>query len=322
MDRRFVSWGIFFIVLGAVPILVRQGVIEPDVARRALSLWPLFLVAIGLGLLFRGTRGDWLGGLMAATIAGVMAGGVLASGTTITGGICSDGPVAQTSGVWSGNLADDRELNVHMPCGDLKVVTAAGSGWAVEAKADDPRRPEIREDRSGVTITASDGPGPFFDAIASRASWTVTVPADPTIDLSVSVDAGGAEVDLSGAHLAELVVSVNAGSLQIDAARIASLGTFLLEVNAGDARIALPPRNVRGRFEANAGSLSFCVPAGLAVQITLEQDIATGNNFEERGLARSGDRWTRAGVDPAGPTIELNVAANASSVTLDPEEGC
>lgn len=80
VDRGFVGWGVFCVVAGAVPLLVNQGLIDARVARDALSLWPLFIVAVGLGLLLRDTPIDWLGGLVAVTTAGAIAGSVLVWG--------------------------------------------------------------------------------------------------------------------------------------------------------------------------------------------------------------------------------------------------
>ena len=74
LDRRFLNWGIFFIVLGGIPLLVQQGLIDRDLAARAWQLWPLLIIAAGVGLLLRRTSLEFLGGLVVAAAAGNRAG--------------------------------------------------------------------------------------------------------------------------------------------------------------------------------------------------------------------------------------------------------
>jgi hypothetical protein len=80
VDRRLLNWGLFFILLGAIPIAVQQGLIPESAVARAWTLWPLLLVAAGIGLLLRRTRLEFVGGLISAATLGVIGGGLLASG--------------------------------------------------------------------------------------------------------------------------------------------------------------------------------------------------------------------------------------------------
>jgi hypothetical protein len=80
LDRRLLGWGMFFIVAGAVPLLTRAGVLDPQIVGRWPTIWPLLLIAWGLGLLLRRTPLEWLGGGMSAILFGLMAGGAIASG--------------------------------------------------------------------------------------------------------------------------------------------------------------------------------------------------------------------------------------------------
>ncbi|MFL5680245.1 MAG: LiaF transmembrane domain-containing protein, partial [Chloroflexota bacterium] len=89
IDRRLLGWGVFLVLLGGIPLAVRQGLLSAESVARAWTLWPLLLVAIGLGLMLRSTRFQALGTLLTAAIAGVIAGGLLASGF-IPFGTCGD----------------------------------------------------------------------------------------------------------------------------------------------------------------------------------------------------------------------------------------
>lgn len=64
LDRRLLGWGLFFILVGAIPLATRAGLIDPELVSRWPSLWPLLLVAWGLGLLLRRTPVEWIGGAL------------------------------------------------------------------------------------------------------------------------------------------------------------------------------------------------------------------------------------------------------------------
>src|ERR1043165_5562824 len=87
--RGFLGWGVFLILAGAVPLLVRSGVLTDEQVANLWTLWPLILVGIGVGLLLSRTRYGFVGGLIVAATFGLMIGGVLSSGvSTISTGGC------------------------------------------------------------------------------------------------------------------------------------------------------------------------------------------------------------------------------------------
>ena len=50
IDRRLLGWGIFLVILGAIPLAVNQGWLARETLGRAWQLWPLILVGIGIRL--------------------------------------------------------------------------------------------------------------------------------------------------------------------------------------------------------------------------------------------------------------------------------
>src|SRR3989304_771124 len=80
IDRRLLGWGAFFVIAGAIPLLVRADLLQRDVLGNWPSLWPLLLIGGGLGLLLRGTPLHVLGGTVSGLTAGVMVGGLPTSG--------------------------------------------------------------------------------------------------------------------------------------------------------------------------------------------------------------------------------------------------
>ena len=80
VHRGLLGWGVFFIVLGAVPLAVRAGVLDASSVAGAWQLWPLLLVGVGVGLVLARTSAALIGPLIVAVTAGLMAGGLLVTG--------------------------------------------------------------------------------------------------------------------------------------------------------------------------------------------------------------------------------------------------
>ena len=187
IDRRLLGWGLFFIVLGAVPLAVQAGVVDADVAARWPSLWPFLLVGWGLGLLLRRTPVDWLGGGIAAVTLGLMAGGALAAGFGNVPGMtgCNTNSAGTAFAKQSGASEGSGQLNIEFNCGSLAVGTVDGSGWSLEGDqptaAPHPSRPRARPSSSRRRAARS-------STRADRPAGNVSVPKTPELGLGVTHD--------------------------------------------------------------------------------------------------------------------------------------
>ena len=112
------------------------------------------------------------------------------------------------------------------------------------------------------------------------------------------MNAADSRIDATDADIAALNVQANAARSRITA--------------GGDGTIII---------EANASSVELCVPASATLTVTVQDGFALVTNLDDApGLTKSGTTWHRAGT--GGPTILVQVDGNASTFTLDPEEGC
>ena len=95
IDRRLLGWGLFLIIVGAIPLLVRGNYLDADLIQDWPSLWPLLLIGWGLGLVLRRTPGELLGSAISVAVLGVMVGGLIATGFGgfPSFGACGDGAV-------------------------------------------------------------------------------------------------------------------------------------------------------------------------------------------------------------------------------------
>lgn len=321
VNRGLLGWGVFFITLGCVPLAVRAGYLDADAVARAWELWPLILVGIGLGLLLQRTKAAVIGGLVVAVTLGLMVGGLLAGGLPSIGGVTTcgfgvDGGEGSAFPTQDGSFDQEAMVEVELNCGNLALASADGRGWTVAGTSDGGQPPEIEASDARLTVRS---PEQF-----RGSRWEITLPRQTSLRLGLSINAGSADLDLAGMHVPSLDVSVNAGDATVDASDLVEAASVTAGVNAGSLAISLPvpSTDLQGDLSVNAGSIQVCVPDSVGLRIRIGEDALGSNNFDDRGMVRIGDTWTRAGYDASNARIDLTASANLGSITLNPESGC
>ena len=307
-------WGIFFLLLGGIPLLVRAGVLDPNVLADAWRLWPLLLVALGVSLILGRTSAGLLGTALAAVVLGIAAGGVLASGTTFIGNVGGCGSNASTdqqlqdAGTFTGTATASFDLD----CGALDLSAKQGSDWNVQAKYHGSAPMLDRTDTS-LALDSPDGFG------VRRQDWTVSVPTDQTGEVKIDANASSVTGLLGGAKLTDFHLSINAGDARIDASQ-GTLGRIDVSANAARVRLSVGS-DTTGSLSANAGSIELCTPPGAGLRFQVAEQLTFAHNLKDQGLVKDGDVWTRDGATGA-PTIDLSIEGNAANFALDPVGGC
>jgi LiaF transmembrane domain len=325
LDRRLLGWGVFFILLGAVPLAVRANAVDPDLVSRWPTLWPLLLIGWGVGLLLRGTPGHWLGGALTAITLGLMGGGAIATGFGGMPSIRGCGAGGGTAfAAQQGTFATTGRMTIEFNCGTLAVTTADGSSWKVTGSDPDGAGPVVEKDPDGsITLKGQERVFAFHFGDA-RSTWNVTLPRTPSLATDVTLNAGDGTIDLSGASVEAFDVTVNAGQLRADLRNATSLPHDGLNatINAGKATLALPAFDGSVGLSLNAGSLAVCLPAGTAIQVHWNGTIAS-NDLAQSGLVQvDPSLWQSAGFNQGAPHVELDVSANAGSFSLQLGGSC
>ena len=315
-DRRLLGWGLFFILLGAIPLAVKAGMLDEQTVGQWPLLWPILLIGWGLGLLLRNTPLALIGGAVSAITFGIMGGGAIATGfggIPTAGGCTSDTP-STAFATQRGNLGTTGRAEIEFSCGTLAVTTGDGSGWSISGSDRNGTGPTVDTSGGGVALRTT----PVRNLLGSsgRAEWNVVLPKSPALDLGVTLNAGKGTANLAGANIASASITLNAGSLTVDLGSAATAGDINATVNAGSGALTLPSGGRSVNLSLNAGSLKVCIPVGASIEVQWSGALGS-NNFDAAGLVKvDNNTWTSAGFVAAQPHTELQVSANAGSFEL------
>ena len=320
-DRHLVGWGVLLILLGLVPLAVNEGYLDAGLVSRWPELWPILVMAIGLSLILSRSPAAWLGSLAVAVVVGVMGGGLLATGagdlSSVVG--CGSG-TAQPFESQAGAFGPSATVDLQFDCGRLTVATTAGSGWQLSGNDGDGDVPMVTATEDGLSIRPRNDPGAFFQR--GQVDWTLDLPQAPSLDLGVTLNAGDGDIQLAGANLASLNVTVNAGSLSGTLGSTPPANAVNVTVNAGSATIGTAATAGEWNLSLNAGSLDVCVPEGAPLRVRWTGTLAS-NDLDGLDLVKVDDQtWTTSSFTAAAPHLELDVNANAGSFGLSLGGSC
>ena len=316
VHRGFLGWGIFFIVLGLVPLADQLGWIPGVDLAQAWRLWPLFLIGAGVGLLLRRTPFEALGGIIVAATGGLLLGSFLAVGPSL-GVTCGPPGNAATVASQGGTLGPGSFVSIQAACARVNGSAGPGADWTVAWGPQSDDRPRIAESLTGLAVSGPGGSGSLF-ARSAGSLWEVTVPSGATNRLTVEVDAGTARIPLDGLELDSATVQSNAADVRVDLGG-SSVGRIDGEVNVGSLRVGLPGTGLsNGRLGANLSSLVICAPADLPLRI---QTTGALVSWDLPGLTKNGTVYESPGFGAANGAT-LRIEANLSSVRLEREGAC
>ena len=323
INRGLLTWGVFLVLAGAIPLAVRAGYLTADQLRNVGSLWPLILIGIGTGILLARTRLEVVGGLIVAATVGVIVGALLSGGVEgFAGEACGPGRGTTAFTDRDGSLAGpSATVEIELNCGTLTTNVASGNGWRIGGEDGDGTGPNVDADGQSLSVRSRDGNDAPFGVLRDRESWRITLPDAVRLDLVLDLNAGSATLDLAGASVDALELNLNAGSAALDLGSAHDVGDLQIGLNAGTLNLILPNESLTGSIEANAGSVNLCVPPGAGLKLDTS-GIAAGYDYGDRGLVMAGSIWQTPGFDDAAVRIELDTQVNAGSFSIDPEDGC
>lgn len=316
VNRRFLYWGVFLVAMGAVLVAADLNGVDETTIADALRLWPLAILAIGLGIVLRRTRFSIAGGMLAAALPGLVLGGAFAIGPQWAVDCGSLGEPA-TFVTREGTFDGPARIDVETGCGALFVTTAPGAGWQLDAGNTADRTPRVEASGSRLSIDSGRRNGWHFGS--GRDDWRLTLPTSTIDILSLVVNAGEGDIDLAGAQVGRLDVTTNAAQTKVGLSTT-TVTSVSGTVNAGKLSIALPATvDVTGSMVVNAGTIQMCVPSGVGVRV---HNTSVLGSTSYNGLNQSGSDWQSPDYASAAHRADLTVSVNLGSVDINPTGGC
>jgi hypothetical protein len=325
IDRSLLNWGVFLIALGGVPLAVQRGWADAGIAGDLWRLWPLILVGIGLGLVLRWTPLAWLGGALVAGTFGLIFGALVAGGIQGVSSACVGLGSGQTETTSESGPASSSSfsLQLELSCGDLDVARSAAGEWTLQADHEPGKPPTIDATDASLTLGQPGTDAIFVLGQQTRSEWQVGLPADPALDVGLTLNAASGSVDVGEGPIERVQGTINAGDLDIDLASATTEqpANLSLTYNAASGSLALPAASVIGSMTLNASSLELCVPADAEARFELESTLSS-DDFSGSGLTEVGDSWQTEGFDTSAVHIDLSITSTVSSISVTRPEVC
>ena len=316
INRKFLYWGVFLVAMGAVLVVADLDGIDERTLLDALRLWPLALLAIGVGIVLRRTRYQVAGGVLGAALPGLVLGGAFALGPQIPDCASHGDPSSYITR--EGTFDGPATIDVETGCGALVVTTAPGDGWLINAGNTSDRTPRIEATGNSLIIDGGRRDG-WRSFGAGLDVWRLTLPTSTIEDLSLTVNSGSGDIDLAGARLGDLDVTTNAGRTTLDVTDT-TLSSMSGTVNAGQLSIELPSAaDVTGSIEVHVGGVDLCVPDGVGLRV--EHTTVLGSTSVDDIEQPDGD-WQSPDYATADHRAELTVTVNLGNVNINPTGGC
>ena len=319
INRGLLSWGVFLIVAGLIPLALRAGWLSASQIAGWWTLWPLVLIGIGVGLVLTRTPFEVLGSVLVAGTFGLMLGAVLAIGISgFPGGVCGNELGSTAYDEQTGTFDGPADVDIEFNCGALAVTGAEGSTWTFAGRGDSDVAPEVEADASSLRIRGAER---SFVPFSKGEHWNVTLPEDVALGIRVQLNAGDATVEPGAVELTDVEIQVNFGQIVAVLGEATALDSVDIQTNAGSASVTLPNVSLTGRLQVNAGSLELCTAADAGVRIQTGGGLGS-NNFGDAGLVQDGDTWESPDYADAATQIDLEAEANLGNIALNPEDGC
>jgi hypothetical protein len=317
VERRFLYLGVFLIAIGGVLVSADLRAVDTASLADAVRLWPLALVAIGVGLVLRRTQLGLALGVLAAAVPGVVLGAGLAVVPRFAGDCGARGlpePIVSEQGTFDGAA----EVAVTAGCGSVTVRTAPGNGWRLDVASTLAREPSFAATARTLAVDSVERERlRLLDG--RRDTLDLTLPTSRLDELSVAIYGGHGQVDLAGADIGQLEVTANASDIVVDASTAASIADLSGVVNVGALSILLPDADLAGTLRIGGGALRICTPPGLGLRLTTR---GQPRQVLVDGLQQTGTDWESDDYASAAHRADLDVHANFSVIQIDPIGGC
>jgi hypothetical protein len=316
VNRPFLYAGVFLVAIGGVLVAANVDAIGTAALADVLRLWPLAVIALGLGVVLRRSQVGLASGLLAAALPGLLLGSALGMAPRFAGDCGARGEPVSVASEHGSFVGGSATITVTAECGTVTVGTAPGTGWQFRAGNSSGRAPNVGSSARSLSIGPV-RPDEWLDG--GRDAWDLTLPTTDIDDLSLVIHAGKGRIDLPGAQIGRLALTANASAIVVDTSS-ASVAELSGVVNVGSMSISLPAdSDLVGSLRVRGGRLEVCLPPDVGLHLTTR---GQPRQVTVHGLRETGSDWQSPGYTSAARTAELDVHVNFGTVEIDPIGGC
>jgi hypothetical protein len=312
-DTILLCWPLLLVVLGLDSLMRREGAAMPTLliglgvifmlsnfGQLAVSgwtmlwnIWPVFLVAIGLDIMFG--RRSLLAGILAAVLVITLLGGFIwYFGSVLAGeGLSVDAFEQPLEG------AKRAEITIEPLVGNLALSALSDSNNLLEGELKQYQGKEIAQayrvmDQVGFfTIASSDGTITFPSSPGPAGSWNLDLTPQIPLDLSVETIVGNINISAQDLTLSSLSTSVVIGETYV----------FLPERGDFDAKI-----------DGVIGRITIYVPDSMEISINSEVGILNVKVPED--YSEQGSSYFSPGYNAAENKVRIDVSQVIGQVTV------
>jgi len=250
----------FFIGLGVVLLLSNFGQLAWSAWAVLWGIWPVFLVAIGLDIMF-GRRSIWMGLLAGVLVTAILVGILWYFGTNLAGVKLAVENIEQPL-----NGVKQAEVSIQPIIGDLSLTSLEDSNNLIEGKVKRMKGENILQnykEQNGAGIfdlSSSGGTIIYPTSPGSEPSWDLSLTTQVPLNLDVKMIIGKSSVEAQNMKLSSLSTSLVIGETVV---YLPTKGTFDAKIEGVIGSITIHvPESMGVQINSDVGLLNVQVPSG------------------------------------------------------------
>jgi hypothetical protein len=161
------------------------------------------------------------------------------------------------------------------------------------------------------------GRASLWDVDDYRYEWDLHLNDDVSIEMSIDLGAGTADLKLGSLSLTGLDIHTGAGDVTVDLAGAPSLTRLDIDIGAGEVTVDLTGDqqvDLDAEIKGGAGSATVRLPREVGVRIDVEGGLGKIN---ASGLKKDGDAYVNDAYGKSEVTLRIDVKAGIGTIDLE-----
>ena len=302
-SRRPLFWPVVLIGIGSVALLFNLGWLNWDEVGRLYRLWPLLLIALGIGIMFRGrlpARVANLFGAVLLVLVVIAVGGAVASiPSAFTN---STFPVVTTHAAAPAGEVSAPHLNLSAGAAQITVRGGSTGGDLYRATFQSPtdEKPDVTLDTATGAVNVNLPGRSGFQWGTENDHRSVDLVLDDQLPWAIGLNSGASQTSLDLSALKVSSVTVKSGASSVKMTLPKPTGTVPISVSGGATHLTI---------ERPAGTPIRVTSSGGATSLDVD-----GQHFA--GLFNSGQNFVSPAYSSATDRYDITIESGASSIQI------